>query len=80
MAVTIYAKPNCQPCCMTKLAFERKGVEFREVDITEHPQALAYITEDLGYMQAPVVVVDDHDHWSGFRPDQIERIAAGVAA
>jgi glutaredoxin-like protein NrdH len=25
-------------------------------------------------MQAPVVVTD-HDHWSGFRPDKIEELA-----
>ena len=26
--------------------------------------------EDLGYVQAPVVVVGT-DHWSGFRPERI---------
>lgn len=33
--------------------------------------ALAYISEEFGYSAAPVVVIDDHEHWSGFRPDLI---------
>jgi hypothetical protein len=33
------------------------------------------VVDELGYTEAPVVVVDEHDHWSGFRPDQIDRIA-----
>lgn len=37
--------------------------------------ALAYISEELGYSAAPVVVIDDHEHWSGFRPDLIGAIA-----
>jgi glutaredoxin len=50
------------------------------VDVTENAAALAYVTEDLGYMQAPVVVVDEHDHWSGFQPDEISRIAKALAS
>jgi glutaredoxin-like protein NrdH len=71
--VTVYSKPNCQQCKMTYLALDRAGVEYSVVDITEKPEALRYITEDLGYSQAPVVV-DEHtneNHWSGFRPDKI---------
>ena len=44
------------------------------VDLSENPDALEYV-QDLGYLQAPVVVVDDDDHWAGFRPDHIERVA-----
>lgn len=32
------------------------------------------VVEDLGYSEAPVVVVSDEHHWSGFRPDQIDRL------
>ncbi len=33
----------------------------------------------LGYLQAPVVIAGD-EHWSGFRPDQINALAAKVSA
>jgi glutaredoxin-like protein NrdH len=39
--------------------------------------AREYVTEELGYSQAPVVCVDGEPehHWSGFRPDLIDRLA-----
>ncbi|MGJ9404048.1 hypothetical protein [Arthrobacter sp. KK5.5] len=30
-----------------------------------------YVTEELGYSQASVVVVDDDFHWSGLNPTHI---------
>lgn len=79
--VTIYSKPLCVQCDATKRALRKAGIAFTEVDITETPDALTYITGELGYVQAPVVVVEDgtgEDHWSGFRPDNIKRLAAAA--
>ncbi|MCP2286971.1 Glutaredoxin, partial [Promicromonospora umidemergens] len=65
--------------CATKAtlngsALDAKGILYDIVDLSENDAALEYVKE-LGYSQAPVVVVDDQDHWSGFRPDKIERVA-----
>lgn len=70
---TVYTKPNCPRCVETKGYFERKGIGFREVDITQAPAALEYVCEELGYSQAPVVVndIEDQDHWSGHRMDKL---------
>lgn len=76
MALTVYSKPSCVQCTMTYRVLEKKGIEYITVDITTNPAALAYITEELGYSAAPVVVASDEDHWSGFRPDLIEKHAA----
>ncbi|MDR7113751.1 glutaredoxin-like protein NrdH [Microbacterium trichothecenolyticum] len=74
--VTVYTTgPTCQRCTLTKNVLTRKGVPFIEVDIREQAAAREYVVDELGYTEAPVVVVDEHDHWSGFRPDQIDRIA-----
>ena len=78
-ALTVYSKPNCVQCSMTYRVLDAKGIPYRVVDLTESEEALEYV-KDLGYMQAPVVVVDDDDHWSGFQPAQIERIAAHITA
>ncbi|WP_271986567.1 glutaredoxin domain-containing protein [Pseudoclavibacter terrae] len=78
-AVRVYTTgESCVRCKLTKKAMAAKGVEFVEVDVTldENAAARSYIMDDLGYSEAPVVVVDDEDHWSGFRPDQINRLAA----
>ncbi|MGC5225127.1 glutaredoxin family protein [Micromonospora sp. DT81.3] len=66
----------CARCTLTKNVMTRKGVKFVEVDIRENPAARAYVVDELGYTEAPVVVITDEDHWSGFRPDHIDRISA----
>ncbi|KQQ20716.1 NrdH-redoxin [Rathayibacter sp. Leaf299] len=76
MALTVYSKPSCVQCTTTYRVLEKKGIEYTTVDITTNPAALAYITEELGYSAAPVVVASDQNHWSGFRPDLIEKHAA----
>lgn len=73
--VTVYSKPACVQCTATYRALDSKGIDYVVVDVTQVPAALEYITEELGYSQAPVVVVDEHNHWAGFRPDRIETLA-----
>ncbi|MDF2917992.1 MAG: glutaredoxin-like protein NrdH [Microbacterium sp.] len=76
--ITVYSKPSCVQCNATYRALDSKGIEYQVIDLSENPAALEYV-QDLGYLQAPVVVVDDHDHWSGFRPDHIDRIANNLS-
>lgn len=79
LTVTVYSKPLCVQCDATKRELRKHGTDYAEVDLTESEAALEYVTEELGYAQAPVVVVEDgtgEAHWSGFRPDKIKRIAA----
>jgi glutaredoxin-like protein NrdH len=78
MTVTIYTKPaGCFGCTKTRQKFAEAGVAFTEVDVTANAAAFEYITEELGYSQAPVVVYDkdgSEDHWSGLNPDKIARV------
>ncbi|WP_026530710.1 glutaredoxin-like protein NrdH [Haematomicrobium sanguinis] len=78
MAVTVYTKPACVQCNATYRALDRKGIEYKTVDLSQDAEALERVRE-LGYAQAPVVVTDA-DHWSGFRPDKIEEISSESAA
>lgn len=71
-AVTVYTKPSCPQCTMTKKVLDKLGIEHDTVDVTADPEAHAYVT-GLGYQQAPVVVVGDGEqHWSGFSPDRLK--------
>lgn len=75
--VTIYSKPQCPQCDATKRRLTKAGATFREVDLTEQADALAWVSEELGYSSAPVVVIEDgtdENHWSGYRPDLIDRL------
>lgn len=80
ISVTVYSTgPGCKQCWATCVALERRGVRTTVVDLSESGSDAAreFVTSDLGYSQAPVVVVDDEpeNHWSGFRPDLIDRLA-----
>lgn len=72
--VMVYSTPNCGQCRMTYQVLDRQGVPYTVVDVSENPAALEYV-QDLGYSQAPVVVMSDQEHWSGFRPDLLTKIA-----
>ena len=73
--VTVFSKPACIQCTMTYKALDKAGVTYTVVDVTENAAALEYVTEDLGYSAAPIVVVNEHNHWSGFRPNRIAALA-----
>lgn len=60
-------------CTATAREMDRKGIEYKYVDLTKDPEAMETV-ESLGYKQAPVVVAGD-DHWAGFRPDKIGALA-----
>lgn len=74
MTVTVYTKPSCVQCGATYRALDAKGIDYDVLDLSEDPAALERV-KSLGYLQAPVVVTDQ-DHWSGFRPDKIDELAA----
>jgi glutaredoxin-like protein NrdH len=74
-AVTVYTKPDCPQCTMTKKQLDKLGIDHDTVDVTTDPDAHAYVT-GLGYASAPVVVVNDGEsHWSGFRDQKIRELA-----
>jgi glutaredoxin-like protein NrdH len=71
--VKVFSKPNCKQCDMTYKVLDSRGIKYEVTDITEDDTAYSYVKDELGYMQAPVVVAGDQ-HWSGFRPDLINNI------
>jgi glutaredoxin-like protein NrdH len=76
MVVKVYSRPDCQPCRLTKMRFDKLGIPFTEVDLDD--TALAY-TRSLGYTSAPVIEVDYGEgvttSWAGLRPDYIAALA-----
>ena len=78
MTVTVYTKPSCVQCTATYRALNATGIEFDIFDVSVDEKALQTVKE-LGYLQAPVVIADD-EHWSGFRPDKIDELAAKLVS
>lgn len=76
--VTVYSKPICPQCNATYRKLEQEGIEYTVIDMTTDAESFALVKDELGYAQAPVVIVQHEDdtvtHWSGFRPDLIGEI------
>jgi len=71
---TVYTKPSCVQCDMTKRMLDNLGINYDTVDITEDEAALEMIL-GMGFKSAPVVITDT-DSWSGFNPEKINSIAS----
>lgn len=72
--VTVYTKPNCVQCTATYRALDNAGVIYNIVDLSTDENALDQV-KALGYLGAPVVIVGEDDHWSGFQPDKIKELS-----
>ena len=71
--VTVLSKKICPQCDLTKKLLTREGIPFEEIRMDEDEAALAR-AKDLGYLQAPVVITESGQTWSGFRPDLIKTL------
>lgn len=71
---TVYVKPACVQCDMTKRFLDKNKIEYNTVDITEDNEALEKILA-MGFQAAPVVITET-DSWAGFQPDKLEGLAA----
>ena len=76
--LTVYSKPRCMQCEMTKIWLTKNKIEFETVDIEANPGAFEFL-KHYGYSSLPVVAIDDEFNdpdkaWSGFQIDKLEAI------
>lgn len=74
-AADVHSKADCMQCAMTYRLFIELGIDIVITNVVENTEALARVAE-LGYMQAPVTITNDGNHWSGFDADRIKDYAA----
>lgn len=85
-SLLVLTKPDCVQCSSTYRSLGKKKLAYSSVDISLPERAGWHAkAKDLGYMQAPVVLVLDLegniiDHWSGFRPDKLEEYSEKAKA
>lgn len=84
---TVYSKPSCGQCNMTKIELNKKGVEFEEINaLAPGNEELAESIRDRAVEKGiqgsfPYVTVYDENNeliadWFGFIPDNINAYAA----
>ena len=82
--ITIYSRPSCQPCKAVKRWWDRKGIQYQEVNVEASPEDAAAIRA-LGYDGVPVVVVSNGDpetdiHWQGLVLANLEKYTTETKA
>ncbi|WP_027960969.1 glutaredoxin-like protein NrdH [Halomonas halodenitrificans] len=69
MEIKVYTRPACPQCTATCRTLDRRGIDYRLIDLDRDPQAHEHVVA-LGHRQLPVVEAGEQ-HWSGFRPDRL---------
>jgi glutaredoxin len=54
--VTIYTKPGCPFSKADKDDFQKRGIKFKEISISENPKAVEEVTKLAGKRVVPVIV------------------------
>ena len=76
--LTVYSKPNCMQCEMTKIWLTQNKIPFEVVDTGANPGALELLRH-YGWQTLPVVTLDDElgdktKTWAGFQIDKLEAL------
>lgn len=74
MSITVYSKPNCPQCELTKRDMDILGIEYKTIDISVQQDQLERLA-GLGFRTAPVVETD-RDVWSGYKQDKIKELVS----
>lgn len=76
--ITVYSKPSCMQCEMTKMWLNQNKIPFEVVDTGANPGALELLRH-YGWQALPVVAIDDElsdksKAWAGFQIDKLEAL------
>lgn len=72
MKITVYSKPNCGACDITKQWLDSNKVPYTAINAYEDEQAMREL-QSHGFMSFPVVTVGSFDNaWTGFEINRLE--------
>lgn len=76
--ITVYTKPNCGGCELTKQWLDRNNIPYDTIDVTDHPTAVTTI-QSHGYQSLPVVTIDGFSNsWTGYNESRLAELLEGT--
>lgn len=72
MTITVYSKPNCPQCELTKRDMDILGIEYQTIDISQNQDKLNELVQ-MGFRSAPVVQTDS-ETWAGYDQAKIKNL------
>lgn len=81
MTIELYSKPSCIQCTQSAKTLDKLGLSYTKTDVTVDETAYNFVTGELGYKAAPVLVIKDEtgkvvNHWAGFQPDRLNALVS----
>ncbi len=73
--VTVYSTPTCPYCVKAKDYLKEKGVEYRDVDVSQDRAAAMEMIEKSGQMGVPVIDIGG-EVVIGFQPKVFDQLLA----
>ncbi len=81
--LTIYTKPGCQYCTAAKQYLDQNGINYNEVDVTQHEDKIEWL-RNQGFKTLPVIFAGEepliNGGWNTLKTmrkhEIIERLAA----
>ena len=64
--VTVYTMDRCPYCLQLKLFLKRKGMEFTEINTSQHPEVLKMLQDETSFLTLPQVFVDGDTFLGGY--------------
>ncbi len=56
--VIMYSKDPCPYCVNAKRLLKNKGVDFEEIDLTNNPEEMNRIKNELNWKTVPMILID----------------------
>lgn len=83
MKIKLFTKPSCAQCTGVKIGLKARGLieneHYEVIDMSVDAAALETV-KGLGFLQAPVVVADNFEPFSGNHPDKVRAVAEAYLA
>ncbi len=73
--VVIYSTPKCPVCKRTKSFLDKKGISYRDIDISADKEAAHEMIHRSGQMGVPVIFVDEQV-MLGFNQSKLDEMLA----
>ncbi len=71
--IRVFTTPTCAYCIVLKKWLEEKGVDYEEIDITQHEEEQERMVEKTGQVGVPVTEIEG-EMVVGFEKDKIAQL------
>lgn len=71
--VVMFTQPGCLSCELMRVYLEAREIPFEEHDITADPEARRIMTEEVGSVETPTILIDS-EIVTGFDPVRLDQL------